>query len=427
VTPGQAGATTSVQFSVVDPAVREIQDLQVTVDTGALPAGVTVAPDEFPYGWDCTTSAASIVCSSTVTSSVEWGGYTTTGSVDSYLPLNVTVDPGASFATGSITATATATGLDGGSATAPYSVAQPVEMVGQPVGAVTGPPGQRFSEQWAVTNAGTATVHGVTLVMYGSDDIPLIGARYSNCHYPADSLSAYCTFDNDLAPGVTYTISAPQDYKIRLDHTAPWKDAVDGDWSTSAEAAYPPPDSVAGQGAPLSLVVQSTGAAAPPLSQAGLPQTDQNYRNDSDAGITVTGTNPADLEAVGGKASGVAVGQAATLQLGVRDDGPASAIMNRAGEEVTFATVTVPTGTTATAVPVICEPIVNGQPDDSLTGLPGFGTYDCSIFHTIELNQTYALPFTFTPTVAQDRWTGSITIDDAGNTADNTAQITLKP
>lgn len=362
---------------------------------------------------------------------VDWYAGSTKGDVNAYLPLDVSVDADANPAAGRISATATASDAGTGAAlntatdSALYNVAEPVELTAEPVPDVSGPDGYAFSEQYTVTNTGTTTVHGVVLEL--RTGYSLTGTRHKNCRYGTDIPVAYCLLPNDLVPGQTYTMSVPQDLQIPEDHLAPFNDDASAVWRTLSDAALSPPQSttVAGDGPPLSLVVESTGAPAPPLTGNWAPQTDRHYHNIAIGTVKVTGTKVADLAAVGAEADGVGVGQPTTLQLGVRDIGPASADASRSGTATADATVTIPAGTEATGVPIICAPIVDGQADWSQDGLPGFAAYECPIYGNIDLAETIALPFTVTPTVAQDTYSGSISISTDTNTANNTATIVL--
>jgi hypothetical protein len=102
---------------------------------------------------------------------------------------------------------------------------------------------------------------------------------------------------------------------------------------------------------PLGLVVQADQAAAPPLTQPGLPQTDHNFLNNSEFNVSVSGVNGADLVAVGSSVGMDQRGGPVTVAVGVTGQGPAAASMSRSGDPLTDMTVALPSGTTATAYP----------------------------------------------------------------------------
>jgi hypothetical protein len=250
--------------------------------------------------------------------------------------------------------------------------------------------------------------------------------HYNDCVYDAAN-NADCAFDNDLAPGQTYRISAPMGFAIPATHVAPFRDDVFGSWHPPTDLGHVVNPTVGnpGQDPPLSLVVQSSGAPAPALTRAGRPQTDQNNLEWTSIDITVTGTNPANLAPVGTTARVTGPGQSTTLPLGVQDLGPAVASLTRSAP-ITFATVTVPASTTATSVPPLCAPVVSGQPVWNEAGQPGYLKYFCPVYVNLGVGQVYPLPFTVKALLPQYSYLGSIGIGDGTGTLDSTVPITIE-
>ncbi len=426
ISPGQDSNAGSIGFQVSDPGVIEIDNLAVTVDTSKLPAGATLSlPDYNQIDWQCTTSTGSVACSAIgpVTVSHSFGGLFTYADV--HIAFDVTAASGAAYGVGSLTVSATATGLTGLSASVPVGIAQPVELAAGSFTSFTGPPGSTYSTQPSVTNAGTATVHSVRLYLASDLGFDLTN-RYTNCLYYAPN-GAVCTFDNDLLPGVTYRVSEPVTVQIAPDHVAPFLGATEIDWNTPLDLSTQfGSTGTPGTDGPLNLVVQSTDASAPPLTQPGLPQTDHNGLNGTHVDVSVSGVNPADLAAVGASVQMSQWGMV-NLSLGVTNRGPAVGSMNRSGDPLTDITVTLPSGATATKVSFNCAPYVSGQPDWTRLGAPGFGQYDCPVYQNLSVGQAYLLPFTLQVWPVTQPYQGSVTVLDAANPAGNSASFVITP
>jgi hypothetical protein len=425
VSPGgdTTGRSPSVGFEVTGLGNTQVHNLVVTLDTGKLPAGATLSIFN-AFEWDCATAAGSVVCSSTQpVQTFAYGGPSVT--LGTYLSLDIAASASAAFGLGSLTVSATADGLTGLNTTVPVGIAQPVTLTGGPQTSFTGPPGSTYSTRWSVTNAGTTTVHRVTLWINGDTGFDLT-KHYSNCLYdPAYAAGAYCTFDNDLTPGVTYELSEPVSVKIAANHVAPFLGATEADWLTPLDlSTYGPVASTPGTDGPLNLVVQSTQAAAPPLTQPGLPQTDQGYTYGSYVDVSVSGVNEANLAAVGSSVRTHGNGSVA-ITVGLTDQGPAAASMSRSGDPLSVMTVTIPSGTTATSVPVECWPYVSGQPDSRQFGMPGFGQYECLVYQNLAVQQSYLLPFTLQVPAGARSYSGSVAISNGATPAGSVAPILI--
>jgi hypothetical protein len=407
------------------PGITQLANLTVTLGTSKLPAGATLTMSS-PFQWQCTTSTGSVVCAATGQVPVSYDLRSNFYYVSTNLFFDVTAAADAGYALGSLTVSATADGLTGGSTSVQVAIAEPVQLTTGPFTSFTGPPGSTYSPQWTVTNAGSTTVHGVGLYIEGDPGFDLT-KQYSNCRYPQPSV-AFCTFDNDLAPGVTYEVSEPTTVRIAANHVAPFLGATVIGWYTRFDLSADLVVSGApGTGGPLGLVVESTQAAAPPLTQPGLPQTVPDFVGGTHVDVTVSGVNPADLVAVGASVPVSTWGGSVGLAVGVTNQGPAAASMSRSGDPLTGVTVTLPTGTTAAAAPLDCAPYVSGQPDFQQLGKPGYGKYDCLVYQNLAVQQNYPLSFTVQVPAGTTPLVGSVTITDDANPAGNTAPIAITP
>jgi hypothetical protein len=433
VTPG-GGSSEAFNSRVSNGyGFTEVDNLTVTMDTSKLPAGASLGVGS-DVDWQCTTSTGSVVCSATKPFPLGYQvgfKYADTESPTIYIRAAA----GAGYGLGSLTVTDTADGLTSVSTTVPVGIAEPVKLVAAnpATSSFTGPPGSTYSPQWTVTNAGTTTVHRVSLLIQSDLGFDL-AKHYSNCrYYPASEevvpetpvAGAICTFDNDLAPGVTYGVSVT--VAIAADHEAPFQGLTEAEWHTPLDlTTVANVGGTPGTDGPLNLVVQSTQAAAPPLTQPDLPQTG-SYHTDTYVNVTVTGVNPADLAAIGSSVAGPQWGGSVAITVGVIDQGPAAATINRSVNGLTDVTVTLPAGATATAVPLECAPYVYGGPDWQHAGKPGFGEYDCAVYQELAVHQTFPLPFTVRVPAGAAPLVGSVTVGDNGNPADDTASIVITP
>jgi hypothetical protein len=426
VSPGGDVADEPLMLEITDGSgITEVDDLTVTLDTSKLPAGTTMTLFN-PNQWPCSTPTGSIVCTAPGPVPVTHSIGNPFWDVNMLLSVDVSAPPNAGYGLGSLAATATMAGLASATRTAPVAIAQPVDLVANPTTSFTGPPGSTYSSQWTVTNAGPSTVHGVTVSIESDAHFDLT-KQYSNCQYYSPNV-AICRFDNDLMPGETYTVSEPVSVRIAADHVAPFHGATEVDWLTPFDRSA---DSTAagtpGTGGPLGLVVRSTQAPAPPLTQPELPQTDPNFLGSTFVDVTVSGVNPADLAAIGSSASVSSLGGSVAITVGVTNHGPAVAALSRSGDALTAVIVTLPTGTTAAAVPDNCAPFISGIPNWQRAGAPGFSEYECLVFQDLAVQQNYPLPFTVQVPAGPTPLQGSVSVMDDLNPAGNTASIVITP
>jgi LPXTG-motif cell wall-anchored protein len=407
----------------------QVHNLTLTFDASALPAHVSLDTSDSD---DCEPAGSTVTCHllDTDLDGVQTGMDITLKADGSAQPgntgkLKVTVD---SDETSPVTSTAT------------IRVAEGVDLTAGPNIDVDTAPGKHVPAALTVKNSGTTTVHGAYLVMFGEDAFGF-GTRYRNCVYVDALGEAYCQFDSDLAAGQTYGLSSRLDLAVAGDAQAPFIAGVDVSWMTPQDWADEkgrlvgigaPQDGPHGTSPALTLVAVST----PNVETT--PQTDVNPDdNHSDVTVHITGHNYGDFEAIGAKADGGA-GATVTVKVGVLNHGPAAIRGSRSGNAAYNIDVTIPSGTTATAVPSACGPIVDGHLDVDNLGKPGFGEYGCSSRDTILAGQRILVQFTLHLDKALTNVKGKVVVsqptDAVGldnlwdnNTANNTADIVINP
>jgi hypothetical protein len=192
--------------------------------------------------------------------------------------------------------------------------------------------------------------------------------KFNNCLYVEDRLRN-CWFAGTFTPGATYSAVWP--FLLGPDTAAPGTKRLEATWLTAAEAAdYE--SFLAGHG--YSGGEPGTDGELVLTGELELRAADQAdvvpSNNRSTLSVAVTGRNDADLVAAGAAVRG-GVGDRRSVPVGVRNDGPATA--ERPGADVAMVEVTIPPGTTATAVPPECAPLA----DPAAAGLAGAPAYGC--------------------------------------------------
>jgi LPXTG-motif cell wall-anchored protein len=293
---------------------------------------------------------------------------------------DIVIAPTASAAEGdegNIRVTLEADGITAASHEARVRVGAAVDLVGGPPVQRDVAVGESFTHAVQVTNAGDAEVRGVGLFLSG-DYAMRPGQTFSNCTY-ADGLPRTCHFDQVLRPGATYQANIP--YVVGADTAAPGGAYSEYQWMTSAEFDDALQSLSAhgaewigqpGTGGVLALTERASLRAA--AIDADVDPTD----NWTSLELTVTGTNGTDLAAVGATATG-AVGDQVTVEVGLKNNGPAAVDRSRMGSSVALVHVTIPPGTTAVTVPPNCVPeSTDGHGDWEHAGRPGQPLYMCS-------------------------------------------------
>jgi uncharacterized membrane protein YgcG len=289
-----------------------------------------------------------------------------------YIGVDDTAVPGS---VETITATFTVTGYRPVVRTAKIRVGATVDLkvAGGP-GNVTAGPGDPFDARLTVRDNGSARIRGAAVLFLGPRGFES-RAQFSNCWYYAGQVQA-CQFGQTLEPQTDYRVTLP--FRVRADTFAPGGIYAGFQWLTSDEfadhAAFikkgpHAPLGTPGKGGVLRLAAVTSAKAADP------PQADPSDDNYADMSVTVTGTQGADLAAVGDRASGK-VGATVTVSVGSHNNGPATIDHTPFGESpVGTLNVFIPKGTTAVRVPEEC------QPTGSTTGkpTPGAPSYQCQL------------------------------------------------
>ncbi|MEV4623371.1 hypothetical protein AB0J74_32260 [Asanoa sp. NPDC049573] len=247
-----------------------------------------------------------------------------------------------------------------------------VDLVAGPPSSLSRRPGESFTLPLRVDVAGATEVNDPRV--YFSDVYAFRATRkFNNCLYVLDRVRS-CTFAGLFTPGASYTAVMP--FLVGADTAAPATRELTATWFTAAQAEdYE--SFLAGHG--YSGGEPGTDGDLPLTGLLALrplpPQADTVPSNNaSSLSVAITGRNGLDLAAVGVALSGP-VGAVRSMSVGLRNDGPA-ALDDHNGAAVAV-DVTVPPGTTATAVPGECAPLVNGVASATDGGTPGAAAYRC--------------------------------------------------
>lgn len=328
-----------------------------------------------------------------------------------------------------------ATGEQAVTAQATIRVGEGVDLAAEAGTPASGAPGGLVSPVATVRNAGSTAVAGAVALF--SDDYALRPEKhYSNCNYLEGAL-LFCRFTGSLQPGAEY--GAPLAYRLGADTLAPSTQGSEVTWVTPAEfedlAEF-----VVGMGGSLGTAGTDPAVELDELpNDAGMAgdtvQVDtEPTNNTATLTINVTGSNGADLVAVGDTVAGGS-GDVVTANIGLVNKGPATLDRGRAAEAVTRVDVRVPEGTTAVHVPFDCMPLVNGVFDEHSTGEPGADAYRCLSDDFIKVGeaQTFSIALRVDKVVPDA--SGAITINarcaDCGgitadlNAANDKASITV--
>ncbi|MFG1995585.1 Ig-like domain-containing protein [Actinoplanes sp. NPDC048988] len=192
--------------------------------------------------------------------------------------------------------------------------------------------GERFDATLSVTNTGSTAVDGVA-VRFATTSGFEAAEQFANCVYEAGQ-PRDCTFEQSLEPGKSYQLVMP--YKVRADAYAPG--GLNGQFQWTPLAGGTPHT---GDGAVLQL------RAGDKLGES--PAGDWQYLD-----VAVTGSNGADLAALGTTVTGAA-GDVVEAEVGVRNDGPATLDWTRGGTSPGLVVVTIPAGTSVVKTPEGCD------------------------------------------------------------------------
>ena len=277
----------------------------------------------------------------------------------------------------------------------------------------------------SVRNNGTEATEGVAIALTGERYITFPN-NYSNCVDVAEPAGIVCSFDLSLAPGSVFTISAATPLTVEADKAAPGpadykgglrafgieKDATDAGPAAAQRAAGQP-------GGKLELVpaAQSLAAAS-------------NELNEWDNSTTLTvkvALNPADSVAIGDAYEGK-IGDTSTVEVGVRNDGPAT-VLGPSGDWRHSVQVRTPSGLKATKVDKRCVPNGDGEPSWDMPGQVSGHDYLCVVSAPLAAGKTELFSFTGEILDGKNEDPGTVTVLGGvqdQNLSNNTASADVK-
>lgn len=297
-------------------------------------------------------------------------------------------------AEGQLSLTVTATGHATATVTSTIEVGEGVDLAADAELTVSGKPGSAVQTPLSVANVGEVTTHGSVLFLTNSYAVHS-AKRYTNCSYLDDLYdgAAFCTFDDDLAPGKAVQVDDSFALAIAADVWAPSAQKAGALWFTPADWK----EFLSSVGDPGDLGKKGTDGVlrlvpATPAQARSLGQTDKNpWNNGTDITMQVTGNQQADLTAVGASAAGT-VGKQVKVTVGYTNNGPAM-VGAGAGQSLETATlVTVPKGTTVVTAPEDCAPgDATGETGDY--GQAGAPSYFCFSYQPVKKGESLSYDF----------------------------------
>ncbi|XVV13012.1 LPXTG cell wall anchor domain-containing protein [Actinoplanes sp. CA-131856] len=289
--------------------------------------------------------------------------------------------------------------------------------------------GQSADVPVVVRNSGSETVDSIGLAVVAEDGLEVL-TKYSNCLTEVEGEKipgVLCFFQQEFAPDTTFTLPAatPVKVKLRADAGGPYT-------YSAAVSAIGVKDSVADAlaartGPVLKLEAQRKAAVEIP-DDSQVPDDLNEDDNVAYFGVEA-GKSAADSAAVGGAFTG-AIGDEATVEVGVRNLGP-TRIVPTTFEWYHAVHVTVPTGLKLTEVDDACVP-GRGAPAD-FDGIDKDSNINGRVYTCLPgdgLAKGEEALFTFTGTITEEKVTaGSVTVDGGqqdGNAKNDKAALTLK-
>ncbi|WP_280688152.1 MULTISPECIES: hypothetical protein [unclassified Kitasatospora] len=323
------GSTQQLQLTIADPQSTKPQLSKVTIDTSAL-AGIA----SYQSTAGCTAQGATFTCDEFIGN----------GSTELQLPFQAA--KGAKLgASGKLHLTAATP--DGGSAS--FDTALTVggtKLSVKPLPAQNGlKVGSTITTGLEITNNGPLASTQTNIEIYSDTALPM--HQYGNCLYDHSSgieSLAICTINTGIAPGETVHLDP-----VQFDVTSQAL-GEDIEFNVSPQpvdlARFSSTDKfVQGSGPRLTL--------GKPESPAPIPSTVAELNMNVGADLEVSVDNSADFVALGSWKP-QAGGKQGTLEVGLRNDGPAM-ISSRAGSSVADLQVILPAGVKATTVPNGCR------------------------------------------------------------------------
>ncbi|MEV4703566.1 hypothetical protein [Actinoplanes sp. NPDC049316] len=269
-------------------------------------------------------------------------------------------------------------------------------------------PGRSAKVPVVVRNAGNRTVDSVAIILAGTPFISF-PATYSNCLAVEELEGTACFFDQPLGPDEVLTVSDATPLKVKVAADAPgpadYLGAVFATDPDDLELADLAAQKVAAapKASQLKLVRMPKQRTAAAAAQGG----DLNGWDNATTFRVKVSSNPADSAAVGATFAG-AVGETRTVQVGVRNNGPA-ATMGPFQGWITSAMVEIPKGVALTKVDEDCFAMSDGAPEDMEPGKVRGRAYVCFTLDSVKKGDK-AL-FSFTGRITGDSPAGSVTVD----------------
>ncbi|HEV7706899.1 MAG TPA: hypothetical protein VGP16_01760 [Asanoa sp.] len=362
---GGPGVVAGVTLISDEPVV--LDDIVVTYDFSALADVAEVVP---PAGADCSLVVREIL--TCARDQLRVGPSPLPGQFD----VVVRAADGSTGGEGPLQLSLSAGGVTLTSSTSSWvRVGDGVDLVAGPSTTLSRKPGESFTLPLRVDVAGATAVHEPRV--YFTDVYAFRATRkFNNCLYVLDRIRS-CSFDGMFTPGDTYTAVLP--FLVGADTAAPSARDLEATWFTAAEAedyeSFLAGHGYSGGEPGTDGDLPLTGVLKLRASRPLPPQADTEPSNNSSSlSVAVTGRNGTDLAAVGAAPRGP-VGAVRSVSVGLRNNGPA-ALDDHNGAAVAL-DITVPPGTTATAVPGECAPLVNGIAEPTNGGTAGAAAYRC--------------------------------------------------
>jgi len=363
--PGSAAKTVGYQISGVAASQTTFSGVTVTYDVSSLAGVATLVPKS----GTCTTAGTLITCHESSFSTPYYLG--TEKASTPYLgreTLSYELTPVAGAAaggSGSFAISISAADAATGSATTTVSLADGPDLAVKGSGTapdVSVTSGSVYRRSVKFTNLGDQAAQGVTLEVQTGRGVDVPELR-DNCQYLAPS-QAYCYIPDVIAPGATETLSPSLVLLTTTDLV--WQGvtitAVPGYASLTGYAT--------GAGKPFTLV-DSTGAAQ---STASGHTTQSNIDTDNTLEFQIAGSATGDLAAQLAMYPWMVNGQY-IVNADAVNLGTGYISLGQSDEWIIGADFTVPSGVKVVSAPGTWVPVVNGSPDDSAAGQPGYSEY----------------------------------------------------
>jgi hypothetical protein len=332
----------------------------------------------------------------------------------------VDLGPGADrYGEGRITVTTTATGMPGEETQETIlQRAEPgVDMVIAGIDDMLLKPGQSAPVPVAVKNEGDASADGTVLIIGAMPYIETPNP-YSNCERFEDFEALYCFFDSPLPPGEVFTIDPSTPLTVTVAADAP------GPYDYSAFVGVGPVSSVEEDFAAKVAKKKGPELKLVPLVSAAAEELN-DFDNFTDFEVTVPRT-VADSAAVGATIAG-AVGDTRTIEVGIRNNGPADTLM-ASQEWALSAYVVLPEDVEPLKVDDNCVPTGDNGPEWESFGKVDGSDYVCYPAGPVDKGATTGFAFTVKITGSRDN-EGAIYVDGGAqddNDSNTVASIPLK-